>query len=157
MLKKTISYKDFDGNMRVEDFYFNLTKAELVEMELGHEGGTFSDHLIRMVNSTDGKVIIETFKGILEKAYGVRSEDGKRFIKSPELWQAFLETAAYSELFIELVTDADKSAEFIKAIVPTDLTPPALTTIEGVQFPSEESQLEALKKQIAELQAKNDA
>jgi hypothetical protein len=126
MLKKTIKYTDFNGNEVTEDFYFNLTKAEIAEMELasstldaeGNMSGGMEAALQAIVNSGSGKKIMDAFKEILAKSYGVKSEDGKRFIKSPQLFEEFTQTEAYSDFFIGLVTDADAAADFVKAIVP---------------------------------------
>lgn len=117
MIKKTISYTDFDGNPRTEDFYFNLTKAEVAEMELSTEGG-LDKALNRIVAAKDNKRIVETFKSLVLKAYGEKSPDGRRFIKSQELRDSFEQTEAYSELFIELATNAEAGAAFINGIVP---------------------------------------
>lgn len=118
MLKKTIKYTDFDGNEREEDFYFNLSKAEVIEMEMGVSGGMAS-LLKRIVATQDMKQIIETFKEIVLKAYGEKSPDGKRFIKSPELSKAFEETEAYSELFMELAFSAEAATTFINGVLPS--------------------------------------
>jgi hypothetical protein len=120
VLKKTIEYLDFDDNLLKEDFYFNLTTAEIAEMELSYENG-LTHHLKRIIATKDGAQIIATFKHIIAKAYGVRSDDGKRFIKTPDLWAEFSQTNAYSVLFIELVTDAAASSAFIVGIVPKDV------------------------------------
>lgn len=120
MLKKTIKFKDLDGKELEEDFYFNLTKAEIAELELSTQGG-LGEHLEKIIESEDGGEIIRIFKQILTMAYGVRSEDGRRFIKSEELSLEFSQTDAFSELFMMLVTDAPQAAEFIKGIVPPDL------------------------------------
>lgn len=120
MLKKTIAYTDFNGVERKEDFYFNLSKAELMELELGTTGG-FSEMIQRVIDAKDAPTIMNTFKKIILKAYGVKSDDGKRFVKSPELSQEFEQTEAYSQLFMELITDADASSEFVIAIMPSDL------------------------------------
>lgn len=119
MLKKTISYVDYDGNSRTEDFYFNLSKAELAEMEMSASAnGGMQKMLEELAASKDGKRIVEVFKSIILKAYGEKSIDGKRFVKSDELSKTFEQTEAYSELFMELVTDADKAAAFINGIIP---------------------------------------
>lgn len=120
MLKKTITYKDLDDNDVTEDFYFNLNKAELIELELGKDGG-LTGYMQAIVKSGNGGEIIILFKEILKSAYGKRSEDGRRFIKNDRLWDEFVQTEAYPILFMEVVTDAEKSAEFIKAIMPADL------------------------------------
>lgn len=130
MLKKTIKYTDFNGNEVTEDFYFNLTKAEVAEMELGASRldadgnikGGMQDLLAEIVASGSGQRIMDTFKEILARSYGMRSEDGKRFIKSKELFEEFTQSAAYSEFFMELITDADAASSFIKAVMPADLT-----------------------------------
>jgi len=119
MLKKTITYEDYDGNKRTEDFYFNLSKAEIMEMELSVSGG-MTQMLNRIVAERDGEKIIKTFKEIILKAYGEKSPDGKRFIKSEELSTAFSQTEAFSQLFMELATDADAAAKFINGIIPAD-------------------------------------
>lgn len=117
MLKRTIEYVDFDGNKRKEDFYFNLSKAEVMEMELGVTGG-MTQMLQKIVAEQDSKKIIETFKEIILKAYGEKSPDGKRFIKSKELSEGFSQTEAYSDLFMELATDSEAAAAFVNGIVP---------------------------------------
>ena len=122
MLKKTITYKDYNGNERTEDFYFNLNKAEVVEMELGVAGG-LTQMVQRIVSAQDGTQIIKTFKEIILKAYGEISPDGKRFVKSPELSAAFSQTEAYSNLFMELATSHDAASAFINAIVPQEEGP----------------------------------
>lgn len=120
MLKKVITYKDFDGTERSEPFYFNLTKSELTEMELSTSGG-YARMLQNIVDAQDGARILSIFKDILMKSYGEKSLDGKRFIKSKELSEAFSQTGAYDVLFMELVTDANKAAAFVKAIIPADV------------------------------------
>lgn len=117
MLKKTITYTDYNGNERTEDFYFNLTKAEIMEMELGTTGG-LSEMIQRIVSAQDAPAIIKIFKELVLKAYGQKSADGKRFIKSDELSTEFAQTEAYSQLFMELATDADAAAKFVNGIVP---------------------------------------
>ena len=119
MLKKTISYVDFDGNERTEDFYFHMSKAELVELNVSATGG-LQKTLEKIVAEQNGKRIMEQFKDILFKAYGEKSLDGKRFMKSKELSEAFSQTEAYSVLFMELVTDAEKAAAFVNGIMPKD-------------------------------------
>lgn len=118
MLKKTINYTNADGHPAQEDVYFNLTKAELVKMAL-REGEGFQDYLNRIVQSGDGKAIIETFERILELAYGERIAG--KFSKTPGAFEAFKTTEAYSGLFMEIVTDAKKSAEFIAGLMPKEL------------------------------------
>jgi len=117
MLKKTMTYTDYNGVSRTEDFYFNLSKAELAEMELTQDGG-LENYLNRIVNSRDTAAIVAVFKELLLKAYGVKSDDGKRFIKSKEISEAFSQTEAYSDLFINLATDSDAATAFVNGIVP---------------------------------------
>ena len=117
MLKKKITYTDYNGIERTEDHYFNLTKAEIMEMELGTNGG-FVEMIQRIVDAQDAPSIIKVFKDVILKSYGEKSPDGKRFIKSKEISDAFSQTEAYSQLFMELATDADAAAEFVNGIVP---------------------------------------
>ena len=120
MLKKTVTYVDYNGIERTEDFYFNLSKAEITEMELSVEGG-LSKMLEDVVNSKDNKQILAVFKEIILKAYGEKSVDGRRFVKSKELSEEFAQTEAYSELFIELALDEKAAADFINGIMPANL------------------------------------
>ena len=117
MLKKTITYTDYNNVERTEDFYFNLTKAELMEMEMGAVGG-LSGMIEKIVSAKDAPAIIKVFKDLVLKAYGEKSADGKRFIKSKEISDAFSQTEAYSQLFMELATDADAASKFVNGIAP---------------------------------------
>lgn len=119
MLKKNIKYVDYDGNARAEDYYFNLNKAEIVELELGTTGG-LTKTLEKIVQEKDNKRIVEYFKAIILKAYGEKSADGRRFIKSQELRDSFEQTEAYAELFMELSSNAKAAADFISGIVPKE-------------------------------------
>ena len=120
MLKKTLTYEDFNGVERTEDFYFNLSKAEVTEMELSVEGG-FSKMLEDIVKSKDNMQIVKLFKEIVLKAYGEKSADGKRFVKSKEIAEAFSQTEAYSEIFMELALNEDAAAAFVNGIMPANL------------------------------------
>jgi hypothetical protein len=120
VLKKTITYEDFNGETVSEDFFFHLSKAELVEMEMSHDGG-LADSLQKIIADQDGKSIIAEFKNIILGAYGKRSEDGKRFVKNATTREEFESSEAYSALFMELVTNADAAVEFINGIVPGNL------------------------------------
>jgi hypothetical protein len=120
VLKKTITYEDFNGETVSEDFFFHLSKAELVEMELSHEGG-LAESLKRIVAAEDGKGIVAEFKNIILSAYGKRSDDGKRFIKNQAIREEFESTEAYSVLFMELVTDTDAAIVFVNGVVPQDM------------------------------------
>ena len=120
MLKKTIAYTDYNGVERKEDFYFNLNKAEITKMELSHAGG-LSEMIKRVVNTGDNAQIVKIFQDLILMAYGEKSDDGKRFVKSKEIAEAFSQTEAYSELFMELAFDADKAAEFVNGIIPADV------------------------------------
>ncbi len=134
MLKKTITYKDYNDVERTEDFYFNLSKAEAMEMELSITGG-LTEMIRKIVAAQDTPTIIATFKQIILKAYGEKSPDGRRFIKSEELSKAFSETEAYSILYMELATDANAAAEFVNGIVPKDVDTPAAQPAKPVLAP----------------------
>ena len=120
MLKKTVTYVDYNGVERTEDFYFNLSKAEVTEMELSVEGG-FSKMLEEIVKSNDNARILELFKEMVLKAYGEKSADGRRFVKSKELSEAFSQTEAYSEIFMELELNKKAAAAFVNGIMPANL------------------------------------
>ena len=120
MLKKTITYTDYNGVERKEDFYFNLSKAEVMEMEMSTSGG-LAQMINKIIETQDSPAIIKIFKDLILKAYGEKSPDGKRFIKSHELSEAFAQTEAYSNLFMELATDADAAAKFVNGITPVEI------------------------------------
>ena len=120
MLKKTMTYVDYEGVERTEDFYFNLTKAELMEMEFGVTGG-MERLLKKIIAEDDKKKIGEIFKEIILKAYGEKSADGRRFMKSKEISEAFMSTEAYSDLYMKLAFDADAASAFIEGILPADI------------------------------------
>lgn len=117
MIKETIKYFDFDGNERTENFYFNLTKAECMEMELSTSGG-LEKTIARIIEAKDNKMIVETFKDLILKAYGEKSPDGKHFFKSPEISARFAATEAYSELFMKLASNAEEATRFFNGIIP---------------------------------------
>lgn len=117
MLKKTITYKDFNGRERTEDFYFNLNKSEVLEMEMSADGGLI-EKIQRVVAAQDGNEIMKIFKEFLSNSYGIKVEDGKRFSKSDEIWRSFYESPAYDVLFWEMVTHPEVMAAFIEAVIP---------------------------------------
>lgn len=121
MIKKTITYVDYNGVERTEEFYFNLSKAEVLEMEMSTTGG-LAEMIQRIVAAQDQPAIIKVFKELVLKAYGKKSPDGRRFIKSDEISTEFAQTEAYSQLFMELATDADAAAKFVNGIVPSDVS-----------------------------------
>lgn len=120
MLKKTITYTDFNDIERTEDFYFNLTHAELTKMQNSLAGG-FQDELERISKAKDGPAIMQAFENILRMAYGQKSPDGRRLIKGEEVFREFQESNAYSQLFMELLSDEIISRNFIQGILPPDL------------------------------------
>lgn len=125
MFTKKIPYTDYRGVKRTEEFFFNLNKAELAEMELSITGG-LHDTLKKIVETEDIPQIVKIFKQLILKSYGEISADGKRFIKSEELSEAFSQTEAYSELFMELVQNPDAAAAFVNGVIPEDMTKPAI-------------------------------
>ena len=120
MVVKKIKYTDFNGVEREEEFMFNLTEAEITEMELTTDGG-LSDSIKKIISAQDTPEIIKTFKMLLLKSYGENSVDGRRFIKSEELTEAFTQTNAYSQFFMELATDDKAAIAFINGIIPDSM------------------------------------
>ena len=127
MLKKTITYVDYDGNKRTEDFYFNLSKAEILEMEMTTEGG-YAEMIRKIIDAQDAPRLVKLFKEVVFRAYGVKSDDGRRFIKSKELSEAFSQTEAYSDLYMKLATDAQEASDFVNGIMPADISRPSVVT-----------------------------
>lgn len=120
MYKKTVTYEDYKGNTRTEDFYFNLNKAELVELELSTKGG-LTVTMDRIIAAQDNPTLFKIFKDLVSKSYGVLSDDGRKFIKNQEVLDDFMQTEAYSIIFSELVTNAEAAAEFFNNVIPQNL------------------------------------
>ena len=120
MYKIREKYEDYDGNERVEEFYFNLTKAEITDMELTAEGG-MSAMLNRIIAAKATSKLIAVFKDLILRSYGQKSPDGRRFIKSDELTKEFTETPAYSQIYLRLATDDKAATEFVNNVIPKDL------------------------------------
>lgn len=120
MYVKEITYTDYNGTERTEKFYFNLSIAELTEMELSTAGG-LAESIKRIVDAKDAPSLVKIFKDLIFRSYGEKDPDGRRFIKSEELSKAFSQTEAYSNLFMLLATDSDEAAKFINGIIPADM------------------------------------
>ena len=121
MIKKTTTYTDFNGVTRTEDFYFNITEAELVEMEVGVEGG-MRNLLEKIIRENDKKMIYEYLKKIVLTAYGEKSADGRRFVKSEELRNGFAPTEACSNIILDLCNGDNAASDFIKGVLPSKLS-----------------------------------
>lgn len=132
MLKETVTYEDFNGETVTEDFYFHYSEAELAELEFSQKGGMIAA-MEELVKTNDGKKIIETFKSLVLGAYGVKSDDGRRFIKNDRLREEFSQNPAYSEIFIGLATNAEKAAKFVNGIVPSKIAVPQDHLMKKVQ------------------------
>lgn len=142
MLKKTITYTDFNDEEQTEDFYFHLSRADLAELSFEHPGG-LKGYLEEIIKAEDAKQIVETFKTIIARSVGIRSEDGRHFKKSAEISNDFMQTAAYDEMFMELITDEkDAVLVFVKGILPATLVDAA-----------EKAELEPKEYTVAELEA----
>lgn len=120
MLKKTISYTDYDGNQRTEDFYFNLSKAEITEMELSMEGGMRA-YIQRIIAAKSQLELVKLFKDVVLKSYGKKSADGRLFLKNDAIRAEFEASPAFSAIYMELMSDAQKAANFINGLMPADL------------------------------------
>lgn len=120
MLKKKITYTDYDGNTLSEDFFFHLNKAELTMLEMSEVGG-LEEKMKRIIKARDGAAIMDVVRDLIKRSYGEKSPDGRRFVKSEAMFEAFEQSEAYSELFMELCTSADAMSDFVKGILPSDL------------------------------------
>lgn len=127
MLKKTVTYTDYNGVERTEAFYFHYNEAEILDMEMSTEGG-FAERIQKIIDAKDQKSLMQVIKKFVIDAYGVKSEDGKRFIKNDEVKTAFLESPAYSKIWMELVVDDEVAADFINNVIPSDMK----GTLEGL-------------------------
>lgn len=142
MIKQSITYKDFTGEEQTEDFYFHLTEADLIELEVSANGNSLTAWTQKIVKSENGAEIISTFKKIIAVAYGVKSEDGRRFIKSDAIFAEFRSMNAYSKLFMELAMNSERATEFVNGIMPEDMPrdqPAGLTASEAARKKSEEA------------------
>lgn len=120
MITKTVTYTDLNGNERTEKFYFHFYESEIMEMELSVEGG-FADRIQKIIDAKDQPSLIRVVKKFVLDAYGVKSDDGKRFIKNDEVRDAFVQNPAYSKIFMELVLDDKVASEFVKGVVPAEM------------------------------------
>lgn len=118
MWKETITYKDFYGEERTEEFRFHLSKAECAEKQMKYAGGGYAEFLKRIVDAKNQETIVDLFKQFILDAYGEISQDGRRFVKSPELSKAFSETEAFSILYMKLATDDEYAAKFVNGVIP---------------------------------------
>lgn len=133
MLKREIKYEDFNGDETTDTFYFNLSKPELIELEVEYPEG-FVGMLNQIIETKDNRELIKLFKKIVLLAYGEKSPDGKRFVKNDELREQFEQTAAYQALFVELATTDDAATNFLKGILPKDMVPAIeAATIPGLE------------------------
>lgn len=128
MLKKPITYIDYDNNERTENFWFNLDEAELLELQMRYPGG-MAAMLQKMVDEQDGTKILATIKEIIMLAYGEKSADGKYFTKSKEMSEAFTHTRAYSVLLMEMYRDANAAADFMSKIIPQNSNNPQISVV----------------------------
>lgn len=120
MIKKTVTYVDYNGVERTEDKYFNLSKAELVKMQYSEKGG-MAENLQRAIDSNDEQQLMTIFDDLIVKSYGVVSPDGKTFVKNDEIRSEFVNSEAYSEIFMDLISNLDNATEFINGIIPAAL------------------------------------
>lgn len=137
MYNKKIAYDDFDGNHRVEEFMFNITEAELTMWQLSVDGG-MQEKLRKIVEKKDAPAVMNNLREIILKAYGEKSPDGRRFMKSKEISENFEATNAFSKLFMELCTDSDAAAEFVNRIMPPELAEAAKSEVDKVSKNPEE-------------------
>lgn len=128
MIKITETYIDFNGVERTEDFFFHFTKAELLKMEMGVKGG-LAEMVKRAAQTQDAPTIIKVFEDLVAKSYGVKTPDGRGFNKDPEVVKDFLQTEAYSQIFMRLATNDEEAAKFVNGVVPADMSKQAAAAI----------------------------
>lgn len=133
MYVKEVEYTDFNGVVRKEKFYFNLTKAEILDMELGKTGG-FTEYIKKVIEAQDTPTLMSLFKSLLLKSYGVKSDDGRRFIKNDQVREEFEQTQAFSDLYMTLALDDEEASKFVNGIIPADMH---ATEEQKAQFMSE--------------------
>ena len=133
MYVKEMEYTDFNGVTRKEKFYFNLTKAEILDMELGKAGG-LTEYIRKIIEAQDTPTIMALFKSLLLSSYGVKSDDGRRFIKNDEVREDFEQTQAFSDLYMELALNDEEASRFVNAIIPADMQ---VTDEQKAQFAKE--------------------
>lgn len=120
MIKKTVTYKDLNGKERTETFYFHYFESEIMDMEMSEEGG-LAERIQRIIDAKDQASLLKVIKKFVVDAYGVKSDDGRRFNKSQEVKDAFVECPAYSKIYMELLTNDEMAAEFVNKVVPEDM------------------------------------
>lgn len=135
MLKKTMTYRDYNDETVTEDFYFSLSKAELIEMEMVAGDGGLAPMLAKLIAEDDKAEILKTFKEIILGAVGQRSDDGRRFVKNQQIRDEFEQTPAFSDMLVEFYTKADEAARFVSGIVPSDLKAAVDEAIDTVELP----------------------
>lgn len=131
MIKKTITYTDFDGNERTEDKYFHMTKRELIKWETESGSGGMEKLIEKIIAEEDRHKIVEMFDDLILRSYGEKSMDGRTFIKNDELRDAFMNSAAYDQLFYDLLSNTEAATEFVNGLVPKDIDKPAPPQIVG--------------------------
>jgi hypothetical protein len=144
MFKKTINFVNFNDEPDSETVYFNLTKTELIELEVGFGNTGMYDYLTKIMNSNDSREILDTFKTIVKASYGKKSADGRRFVKNDEVWEEFTQSPIYDQFFIELMTDPEASGTFVAGIMPKDLDKTVETMKQNSdQFEAKSAELKA--------------
>ncbi len=127
MFKKTIEYTDYNGVNRIESFYFNLSPADLIDMEV--ESGGYKQMIQNIIDSQDIQSLMKAFKELIRRSYGVKSQDGKHFVKNDEVFEEFVSTPAYSNLIMEFLEDTDKAVEFVNGIMPKPANTSGLSAV----------------------------
>ncbi len=120
MIKKTVTYKDLNGKERTETFYFHYFESEIMDMEMSEEGG-LAERIQRIIDAKDQASLLKVIKKFVVDAYGIKSDDGRRFIKNKDVKDAFVECPAYSKIYMELLTNDELAAEFVNKVVPEDM------------------------------------
>lgn len=121
MIKKTVTYKDFNDEEQTDELLFHMSKADLIQLQMEEGGDGFGEYIQQITDAEDSAEVWRIFKKILKMSFGKKSPDGKRFIKTDEQWDEFTSSEAYSTLVMDLMSDPNAMAEFITKLVPQDL------------------------------------
>ena len=117
MIKETLTYVDYNGVERTEDFYFHLSKAEILDIETTMPNGSIEEWANSIFATREYDKLWKLFSNLVKQSYGIKSADGRRFMKSEEISKEFSETEAYPVLIEKFLTEPDFASNFFNSLV----------------------------------------